>query len=206
MHHEADIGFVDAHAKGDGRDDDFQIIPQEGILHPGAFLSWQTGMVTGGADLPTTEKPGHLLSPVTAGTIDDAAHPLLLCQKSGQLLIGLVLFNDRIANIGAIKTGQMDKWLMQTESSQHIVTRSIIRRGRQGNDRYLWEIVLQTSQQGIFWTKIMSPLGDAVGLINGEESQPQFRQPTQEIWQQQAFGSNIEQLQAAITQCRVNAQ
>ena len=163
-------------------------------------------MVTGGADLPTTEETSHLLSPVTAGAIDDTAHPLLLCQKSGQLLIGLVLFNDRIANIGAIKTGQMDKWLMQTESSQHIVARCIIRRGGQRNNRYLWEMVLQTTQLGIFWTKIMPPLGDAVGLINGEESQPQFRQPTQEIWQQQPLGSNIEQLQVAITQCRVNAQ
>ena len=45
MDHGSDIGLVDAHAKGDGRNDHLQIVVLEGALHPIARVGGHTGVI-----------------------------------------------------------------------------------------------------------------------------------------------------------------
>ena len=51
MNHVTQVGFVDAHPKGIGRNDDFQLVPHELILHQFALVGHQAGMVGSDANL-----------------------------------------------------------------------------------------------------------------------------------------------------------
>ncbi len=50
MHHETDVGFVDAHAEGDGGADHADFIAQKRFLIPAALVRLQAGVIRRGAN------------------------------------------------------------------------------------------------------------------------------------------------------------
>ena len=126
-------------------------------------------MIAGGPNTTSTQKTSDLFGTIATGAIDDAALPLLLVQIRRQLLIGLVLVQQAVADIGSIKAGQMFQRILQPETLPNVLSGRLIGCRRQRHQRHLGKALLQAAQLGIFRTEIMAPLRDAVRLIDGEE-------------------------------------
>ena len=73
MNHETDIGFVDAHAEGDGGHDHLHVFIHEKILAFGAQFGIQSGMISDGFDAIGDEHIGKFFRRLAVQGIDDAA-------------------------------------------------------------------------------------------------------------------------------------
>ena len=70
-----------------------------------------------------------------------------------------------------------------------------VSRGGHGHDRHRGKQPAQAAQPGVFGAEIVPPLGDAVGLVDGEQGQFQRSQSLQKFRKHQAFRGDIEQIQ-----------
>ena len=73
MDDEADIGFVDAHAEGDGGADDADFVAQEKFLVLGALAAGQSGVVRAGGNAVFVELVGQGLGAFAALAINNPA-------------------------------------------------------------------------------------------------------------------------------------
>ncbi len=60
VHDEAHVGLVDAHAEGDGGDDDLQVVARRRLLHALALGGGQAGVVGGGRQAGRRQPLGDL--------------------------------------------------------------------------------------------------------------------------------------------------
>ena len=66
----ADVGLVDAHAEGDGGDDDFELAGLEGALDALADGGFEAGVIGGGWEVPM-EFGGEFFGGLARGGVDD---------------------------------------------------------------------------------------------------------------------------------------
>ena len=62
---------------------------------------------------------------------------------------------------------------MQSKLADDILTHTISGSGRQGNHGYCREFLPHLQQVAVVGAKLVAPLGDAVGLVDGDEAQVQ---------------------------------
>ena len=108
MHHEPHIGFVDAHAKGDGGTHHHVFAFHEICLVPAADAGFQPGMIGPGAVAGFHQPVADLFGGRTRGGIDDASATGLPGHEGQQLAMQIVAPHHIIANIGPIKAGKRD--------------------------------------------------------------------------------------------------
>ena len=80
----ADIGLVDAHAEGDGRDDDFELAREEVALDAFARGGVETGVVGGGR---SAEGGGEVFGGLARGGVDDGGAVGFFLEELGGELI-----------------------------------------------------------------------------------------------------------------------
>ena len=76
---------------------------------------------------------------------------------------------------------------------------------RQCQDGADAEISGDMGQSQVFRTKVMPPLRDAVGLVHRHHRDPGPRKPRDELFVQQPFGRDVEQLQGASADAVIHA-
>ena len=114
---ETDIGLVDAHAEGDGGAHDQAFLAQEAALVGGAFGSGQAGVVGQGGIALGRQPFGGFLDLLARQAIDDAGLALAAGQEAEQLLPGVVLFDDGVADVRAVEAGEEDAGFAQAEAN-----------------------------------------------------------------------------------------
>ncbi len=197
VHHEAHVGLVDAHAECHRRHHYLDVILEESLLGLLALLERQTGMIGGRLAAVAGEPLGHLLHPVAAGAVDDAAVALLTLYITQQLLGRLELLHQAIADVGPVEAGGVDKGIVQFQPVQHVAAGRLVGGGGERHHGHLGEPLLEPPERRIFRPKIVPPLRDAVSLIDGEQTERQLGQPVHELMLQQALGGNINQFDLA---------
>jgi hypothetical protein len=102
--HEAHIGFVDAHAEGDGGDHDDVFFAQEARLVLGAHRVFHACVVGHGADAVFVEEVGGFFNLLARQAVDDARVARVLAgDEVEQLLAAVGFLDDRVADIGAVE-------------------------------------------------------------------------------------------------------
>ena len=71
MDDEADVGFVDPHAEGDGGNNDFGLVADEGFLVFFALQVAEAGVVREGAEPFCLQHGGGVVDAFAAGAVDD---------------------------------------------------------------------------------------------------------------------------------------
>ena len=140
VHDEAHVGLVDAHAEGDGGDDDVDLVAREGVLYARALVRRQAGVVGGGAARRPAAAVGDLLDALAREAVDDAGLALVLRGRNGeQLLQRLALLDHGVADVGPVEAGDVHGGVGQTEPAAHVVARLGVGRGRAGHERHVGE-------------------------------------------------------------------
>ena len=106
VQHEADVGFVDPHAEGDGRHDDLDVIPDEQFLVALALLIRQSGMVGADGKALLGQRAQSSSTCLRVETVDD---PGLVLESAGETpsvcAQGVVLGDDLDQQVFPVEAG-----------------------------------------------------------------------------------------------------
>ena len=198
MDDKTDIGLVDAHAEGDGGDDDLYPVVDKFFLGMGALPVGQAGVI-GQCPIARFEQlPGNLLCPFTAQAVDDPGLPLPGTKEPDKLLEGVDLVLHQVPDSRSIETGDKAAGVTQAQPVDNVCARMGLGGGGQGHDGNVGEPAAEVAELSIFRPEIMAPLGNAVRLIDGEQGNLTDQQTVQEILAHQPLRRDVEQLQPAL--------
>src|SRR6185437_2431642 len=85
-----------------------------------------------------------------------------------RLLVLVVARDDMVRQVRSIEVPDEDFGRLKPELGDDIGPHLLGRSGGEGVNRGLWKVFLQLAQLAIFGTEVMSPMADAVGLVDGE--------------------------------------
>ena len=114
-----------------------------------------------------------------------------------QLLAHLVLFDDAVADVGAVEAGNEVARVVQRQALGDLAARVGGGGGGERDARHVGPALVQHRQAQVFGTEVVTPLGHAVGLVDGEQRDAAAFQQLQAAVGQQAFGRHVQQVQLA---------
>ena len=167
--HEAHVGLVYAHSEGYGGNYHLDVLHQEGILVVGTHLGLQSGMVRQGLYTIELQQVGYLLNLLAAETVDDSGLAGILLDVADDVLLRLHLVTDLVVEVGPVEGGFEDLRAGDAEVLQDVALDLRGSRGGQGDDGRTAYGLHQGADAAVLRTEIVSPLGDAVGLVHGVE-------------------------------------
>ena len=138
--------------------------------------------------------------PLATQAVDDTGLVAVFGQQALQLLQGLVLFEHAIVDVGAVETGDEGLGLHQSQLLHDVVAGLGVGGGGEGQQRDAGKTFLEQAQLGVLGAEVVSPLGHAMGLVDGKQGQRYFLQALQEVFAQQAFGGDVEQVEPVAVQ------
>ena len=171
---EADIGLVDPHAEGDGRDHHGPVLGQEPLQPAVAVAGLHAGVIGDGIGPGGAKGLGHPLAAVTAAAID---HPGLAAPLAHQIddggiglgPRGILLGDGRELQIGAGEAVDDDFRILQPQRTDDVLAGAGVGRGGDGDARHAGKQFGQSPQRPVIRAEIMSPLRDTVGFIDGDQ-------------------------------------
>ena len=108
MHDVAHVGLVDAHAEGDGRDDDDAGLGEKEVLVFEPVGLVHAGVIGQRADPLALQDRGGLFRLAPRQAIDDAGHACAGCDEVRHLLLPAPLHADGKADVGPVEAGDED--------------------------------------------------------------------------------------------------
>ena len=165
------VALVDAHSEGDGGANHLNLVHLEALLHRSPFLVGKSGVVGSGIDALLLQFLGHHLRVLPRQAVDDARIARSLGDKLEDVLQFLLLGalpSHRQAEVGTVETAH-ERLAREMKLMDDVFSGDFVGSGSERHHRYAIELLMEESELGIFRTEIMSPLTDAVSLIDGEK-------------------------------------
>ena len=170
--HEAHVGLVDAHAERDGGGHHEAVLAQEAILVAAAHVGIEARVIRQRRDALGRQPRGGLFHLLAALAVDDAGVALVLvAQEAQQLLLGLVLLDDRVADVGPVEAGDELARALQREALAHVRARVVVGGGGERHARHVGEALVQLRELQVVLAEIVAPLADAMRLVDGHQAQ-----------------------------------
>src|SRR2546423_6874035 len=165
MNDKADIRLVDTHAKSNGRTNHPHVVAQKQFLVSRTHLGVETGVVRLGIDSVRLQARRHVLSVVSALTVNNSAITRSRVHKVQQLFVRTVLRQNAISEIGTIEAGDVTFRLAQTKLFEDVIPYPWGGRRGQRHQGSLRKQFTQLRQLPILRTKVMAPLADAMRFV-----------------------------------------
>ena len=202
MDDESDIGLVDAEAEGVGGDDDADAVAREGVLDADAVLFGQARVVAGTANASRLQGRREGLDALAGGAVDDGGgFRAEGFEKPGDL-VHLLLLAAHAKGVeaqgGAIEAGDADIGVLQAEARDDVVAHAGVGGGGEGDDGRVPKARASGAEVAVAGAKVVAPLRDAVGLVDGEEGDVHAAKSSDEAAIGEALGGDIEEAEIAI--------
>ena len=108
------------------------LVADEALLGLTPHIAFETGVVGLGVKSALAQARGQAFGLLAGGTVDDSRLSLVLLQQSPKGIEAVALFwQDAIAEVGAIETGDVLLRLAQMQLIDDVASHSLGRRGRQ---------------------------------------------------------------------------
>ncbi len=198
MRHEAHVRLVDAHAEGDRGHHHDPVLPQEPRLVRRARPGVHARVVRHGVDALLHQEGRGLLHGGPREAVDDSGVTgVLAADQLQHLLERVVLRSDPVLDVRPVEAGDEVPGLLQAEPRHDLGVGGLGGRRGQRDPRHLRPALVQHRQREVVGPEVVTPLGDAVRLVDREErDRPPVEQPLGALGAQ-ALGGQVEQVQLA---------
>ena len=102
-----------------------------------------------------------------------------------------------VAEIFAAETGDGFQRIAEFELLDDVVADLLRGAGGEGGDRAIWEERAKLAELAVFGAEIVSPLGDAVGFVDGEEGDGDVSEPAFGAVHDRAFRGDVDEAEIA---------
>ncbi len=200
----AHVGFVDAHAEGDGGDHDDAVLAQEALLMALAHVGAQAGVIGQGVDALLLQPGRRLVDLAPRQAVDDARFAAMIGEKSEQLLARIVTLDDGVADVRAIEAGDKDLRRVEPEAGDDLLPRQLVGGGGERDARDVRVALVQFRELDVLGPEVVAPLRHAVRLVDGEQRELAARvelvHQADETVGKQALGRDVHQIELAAHQ------
>jgi len=196
--HVPGIGLVDPHAERDSGADDPGFAGPEGLLHRIPLGAREAGMVGPGSKALFAEGGGALLGAVPAQAVHDPGFLPVLCGIPQEHRRRVPLLHHPVGEVSAVETAGELPGPHQAELLPDVGPGLRDRRGGEGHDRDLRELLFYERQPAVLGPEVVPPLRDAVGLVDGHEPEIALLQESEEPGLEALLGRDIEDPEAAV--------
>ena len=168
--HAADVGLVDAHTEGDGRHDDLQLSAEKGFLHAFTNRGFKAGVIRGSGKL-AAELLGQFFGRFARGCVNNGRPPGGFPKKVPNELIAARLRHlyDFNREIVAAESVHEQLRFDQPQLRHDVLLHRRRGRRRKREDGRRAQHGKDAAQRAVVRTKIVTPSGDAVRLIDGDQ-------------------------------------
>ena len=202
MGHEAHVGLVDSHPEGDRRDHDHAFLAEEAVLVRLALPLAEARVVGERVDAGVPEPLGGAVHSLSREAVHDPGLSLVALPEEGvELLARIVLRDHGVADVGAVEAADEDGRAPQSQPVHDLAAGGLVGGSREGDPGNAGEALAEGREAKVLGTEVVSPLGDAVGLVNGEERQGNVGEQLEGPVSEEAFGRDVEEVQATCGQC-----
>ena len=201
VHHEGDVGLVDAHAKGVGGHHDRFAIVEEILLVLLTVGIAHARVVGGGIEARLTECLADLLHPRSCRAVDDTAFSLSFVEEGGEgdrLFLGAGAL-DAEPEVGAVKARGEGEGILQLQKPHDVTADAVGGCGGEGTyGGAVGEFTDESGNMEVARAEVLSPLGYTVSLVHGDEGDGQISAKLHEGGDVQPLGGDVDQLVGAI--------
>src|SRR5580700_10170153 len=197
------VWLVEAHAKGDRRTHDPDLVANEQLLVASALPRKEAGVVRARRDPRRAKLRRQLFCRITALHVDDAALVGTSRTPRQQLFAGVGFFEDGITQIGPVETCNEAARLPQLEKALDIVSHARRRRRRERQHRNVGVARTKGSDLAVLGPKVVTPFADAVRFVDRDAAQIPARQAGEKPRRDRALRSDIQQaVRTTIQRCQ----
>ena len=196
----AHIGFVDAHAEGDGGTNDARLVANEEFLILRPLVVCEARVIRHGGESTLREALRETICRGACGAIDDAAIHRPRFDEVQNLLRRLLLGNDAIGKVWAVEAGHKDLRLAEAQMLDDVLPHAFGGGRRERHERNVGEPLAQLRDLAILGTEIMPPLGNAVGLVDRDRADIPSTQIFLPMIEHEALRRGVEKPVAALVQ------
>ncbi len=197
VNHAANVGLVDPHAERVRRDHDPKLSPCPRGLDSRAPLAAETGVVGRRVDPGATQELGRRLGHLAGRAVDEGG-AVTRAQQLDQLPALLrqpLLAADGPAQVRPVESPHNDARASEVELAHDVLPRLGRRRRRQGEERRPAEPGPELAQPQVAGPEVVTPLADAVCLVDRDEPDPHLAERPEERRAGEPLRSDVEQLE-----------
>ena len=176
MEHQPYVGAIDSHAKGNRCHHDVDRLSGKGFLRF-ASLRWGESCVVGASQNSLGGKSGcELFGFAARDAVDDRSLAGVPPEDLKRLSDAVGARDDAVAEVGSIERAQQHLGIAQVELRHNVVSHSRCGGGGEGVEARGGKSRAEHRQLSIFWAEVVSPVANAVRLINGKSFHAHLRQ------------------------------
>ena len=198
MDHQADVGLVYAHTKGYGGGDNGRFVMDELLLVFLAHGVVQAGVIGQGLQSPCRQVGCQVFGVFAGKAVYDGGLAIVLPQKLQKGIEGPGLGPDCVVEIGAVEAGDESLSPVEAKLGDNILADPFRGRGGEGNHRHVGKVLTQALEVAVVGAEVVSPFGDAMGLVNCYQADVEVLQEGPEPRQGQPLRGQVEDFEPAI--------
>jgi len=196
MRNEAHVGLVDAHPERDRGDDHDAVLADEAILVAGAHIGVEPGVIGQGRDAGLGEGCRHILHLGSRQAIDDTGIAGVTLGNEGlELGRRIPLIDDLVSDVWPIEARDKLRRVDQTEPLGDLLASQFVRGRGERHARHAGKTLGDDGEPDIFRAEIVSPLRDAMSLVDRKQRDPGLLEQRKAAWVQQALRRDVEQIE-----------
>ena len=193
VHDEGHVRLVDAHAERVGRHDHRQAVGDEILLRVLPLLIAHARVVAHGVHAVFHEHPRDLLHAPARAAVDDAALPAVLLQKAKERRVPVALPANLEVEIRPIKARRHDIGTGKLQQAHDVPAHALCRRrGERAHARAAGQARDERCDVQIAGPEVLSPLADAVCLVDDDLRNRRVHGKIQKTLGQKALRRDID--------------
>src|SRR5262249_49240791 len=160
----------------------------EGFLRVVTLFGGQAGVVGQGIDAALAQFGGQFIHVAAAHAVDDARLVGMSFQHLADLLENLVARPDAVGQIGPVEVADEDNGFNEAELCRNVTPNLLGGGGGEGVDVRFRDEFAQPAHHAVFGAEVVSPVANAVRLVDGEVADAQLGQGAIKVGLNELFG------------------
>ena len=167
MHHEPHVGLVDTHAERNRSDNDLHFFHQKRVLVGSTSRRIHAGVIGPCGNTVHFQHFRQVLHFLARKAIDDSALAFHAADEADEVLIYVCCLGAYfVIEVRAVETRLENRCVRHAEVLLNIFLHFGRSRSRKRDNRRLADALYHASYLTVFWTEVVSPLGDTMSLIH----------------------------------------